>query len=115
LIRWHFTFEKGQYFKLLATFVRSYLKTTLRGKRSILLHMNKIGFDFNKFVDVSFKSLCSHFVPLPVALDILMSFLIEGVKVIFRYTYAVMKCHKLFIKKSANPEQLLELLRGEAR
>ena len=102
LIRWHFTYEKGQYFKLLSTFVKSYLNTTVRKKRSVLLHMNKIGFDFTKFVDTSFKSLLGHFVPLPVALDILMMYLSEGVKIIFRYTYAVLKVHKAYVKKSAN-------------
>lgn len=65
--------------------------------------MNKIGFDFNKFVDASFKSLCSNFVPLPIAIDILMAYLVEGVKVIFRYTYATMKSHKDFIKSCTDP------------
>ena len=64
--------------------------------------MNKIGFDFSKFVDVSFKSQLGHFVSLPVALDILMMYLVEGVKIIFRYTYAILKVHKAYIKKSNN-------------
>lgn len=102
LIRWHLTYEKGQYFKLLSTFVKSYLNTTVRKKRSVLLHMNKIGFDFTNFVDASFKSLGGRFVPLPVALDILMMYLIEGVKIIFRYTYAILKTHKAYVKKSTN-------------
>ena len=101
-IRWHFTLEKQQYFKLLSTFIKSYLTTTLRGKRSVLLHMNKIGFDFSKYVDTAFKSTCTYFVTLPIALDILMMFLIEGVKILFRYTYAVMKCNKKFIKGCSN-------------
>lgn len=67
------------------------------------MHMNKIGFDFNKFVDVSFKSMIGHFVSLPIAIDILMMFLVEGVKILFRYTYAVLKAHKGFVKKVANP------------
>jgi hypothetical protein len=87
---------------LLSTFVKSYLNTTVRKKRSVLLHMNKIGFDFSKFVDVSFKSLLGHFVSLPVALDILMMYLIEGVKIIFRYSYAILKVHKAYVKKSTN-------------
>lgn len=77
--------------------------------------MNKIGFDFNKFVDASFKSLGSHFVPLPIALDILMVYLVEGVKVIFRYTYAIMKFHKNFIKKCTSPQELIDALQAEAR
>jgi hypothetical protein len=96
---------------VLSTFVKSYLTTTLRGKRSVLLHMNKIGFDFNRFVDICFKSTITNFVPLPVALDILMMFLIEGVKILFRYTYAVMKCNKAFIKSVRNPSDLIDALK----
>lgn len=115
LIRWHFTFEKGQYFRLLSTFIKSYLNTTVRKKRSVLLHMNKIGFDFNTYVDVAFKSLCGHFVSLPTALDILMMYLVEGVKILFRYTYAVLKAHKSLVKKATNKDEFLALLREQGR
>jgi hypothetical protein len=91
------------------------MSTTLRGKRSVLLHMNKIGFDFSKYVDTCFKSTLTYFLSLPIAVEILMMFMIEGVKILFRYTYAVMKCHKTFIKKCNNPAELLELLRTESR
>lgn len=101
-IRWHLTLEKSQYFRLLSIFIKSYLKTTLRGKRSVLIHMNKIGFDFTKYVDVAFKSLLTSFVSLPIAIDILFMYLVEGVKILFRFTYAVMKCNKAFIKKIQN-------------
>jgi hypothetical protein len=77
--------------------------------------MNKIGFDFYKFVDLCFKSTLTYFVSLPVALDILMMFMIEGVKILFRYTYAVMKCNKAFIKACKNPNELLEALKAESR
>ncbi len=87
------------------------MTTTLRGKRSILLHMNKIGFDFSKYVDTCFKSTLTYFLSLPIAIDVLMMFMIEGVKILFRYTYAVMKCHKSFIKKCNSPLELLELLK----
>lgn len=99
LIRWHFTLEKSQYFKLLSTFVKSYMNTTIRGKRSILLHMNRIGFDFSKYVDTCFKSTLTYFVSLPIAIEILMMYMVEGVKILFRYTYAVMKCNKGYIKR----------------
>jgi hypothetical protein len=102
-IRWHLTLEKSQYFKLLSVFVKSYLKTTLRGKRSILVHLNKIGFDFSRYVDVAFKSLLTSFVSLPIAIDILCMYLVEGVKILFRFTYAVMKVNKGFIKKCSDP------------
>lgn len=74
----------------------------------MLVHMNKIGFDFNKFVDICFKSLTGHFVPLAIALDILMAYLVEGVKVLFRYAYSVMKVHKHFIKKCTSSGDFVE-------
>lgn len=108
LLRWHFTFERAQYFKLLGTFVRSYMDTTMRKKRSLLLHFNKINFDFTRFVDTAFKSLLTYFVPLPVAVEVLMMFLVEGNKILFRYTYALLKCNKKFIKAATNGQDLLD-------
>lgn len=115
LIRWHFTFEKNQYFKLLTTFVKSYLNTTRRKKRSILIHMKKIGFDFTKYVDTSFKTLGTAFVSLPVAMEVLMMFLIEGTKIVFRYTYAFLKCQKSFVKGHADPVTFITELQRQCR
>lgn len=97
-IRWHFTFDKSEYFKLITTFIKSYLKTTLFKKRSTLRHMKKINFEFNQYADASFRTLGTQFLSLPVAVDMLMMFLAEGTKIIFRYTYAILKCNKAFVK-----------------
>jgi hypothetical protein len=89
---------------------------TYRGKRSILVHFQNVSFDFNKYVDYSFKSFVCHFVPLPIATDILMCFLSEGVKIIYRYTYALLKYHKDFIKTNClNPDILIADLREKCR
>jgi len=53
--------------------------------------MKKIKFEFSEYVDVAFKTMCSRFVSLPVAIEIMMMFLNEGVKIIFRYTYSILK------------------------
>ena len=57
-----------------------------------MIHLNKVGFEFTKFVDESFKTFLTSFVSLPTSIDILMMFLQEGSKIIFRYTYAILKC-----------------------
>ena len=44
-----------------------------------------------------------------------MSFMAEGVKIIFRYTYAVMKYYKHFIKSIKDPKELVENLKNEAK
>lgn len=55
------------------------------------------------------------FVPLPVALDILMMYLTEGNKILFRYAYAVLKVNKNYIKKANNAEEFLEGLKTTSR
>jgi hypothetical protein len=57
-----------------------------------------MGFDFSVYVDACFKTFLTHFVELAVAVEIMMMFLIEGAKVLFRFTYAVLKVNKSFIK-----------------
>ena len=44
-----------------------------------------------------------------------MMFLSEGVKILFRFTYAVLKVNKQFIKKSANPKEFLQALKANGR
>jgi hypothetical protein len=114
-LRWHFTFEKPGYFKTLSTFVKSYLNLTMLGQRSILKHMQQINFDFFKLVDLSFRTLLGHFVSLPIALDVLMSFLVQGIKMVFRYTYAIVKLNKAFIKSIGDSKSLIEILRAETK
>jgi hypothetical protein len=82
----------------------------------LLEHFQKINFDINKIVDFSFKTFVGYFVPLPIALDILMCFLAEGVKIVYRYTYAILKYHKEYIKeKCIEPEALISMLREKCR
>lgn len=44
-----------------------------------------------------------------------MMYLVEGVKILFRYTYALLKVHKHYIKKCDNPNELLDGLKSVAR
>jgi hypothetical protein len=101
-IRWHFTTDKLHYNKMLSTFIISYLSTTYRKKRSLMIHFKKIGFDFSRYVDASFKTMTFHFLPLQIAFDVMMNFLAEGVKIIYRYTYGLLKYMKDFIKTLDN-------------
>jgi len=72
--------------------------------------MNKINLDFSKYVDTSFKTMMTFYLPLHVSVDILMMFLAEGTKIIFRYTYAILKCQKTFVKKYEDHATFLEAL-----
>lgn len=114
-MRWYFTYDKNQYLKCLEAFVKSYLNTTMRGKRSVLLHLQTINFDFYKLIDVCFRSLLGRFVPITIALDVMMAYLTQGMKGLFRYTYAIMKYHKEFIKTIGSGEEFLNFLALETK
>lgn len=77
--------------------------------------MHDINFDFYKLVDFSFRTLLGHFVSLPIALEVLMSFLVQGIKMVFRYTYAIVKLNKAFIKSIGDSKNLVDILRGETK
>ena len=78
--------------------------------------MNRINFDLKNFSEVAFDSLTTEFLPLYIATDFLLMFLVEGVKVVFRYSYAILKVHKNFIKTVCNDaDSLLDLLAAESR
>jgi hypothetical protein len=53
--------------------------------------MSKIGFEFQEYSAATFDTLVARFLPLYIATDVLMMYLVEGVKIIFRYAYAVLK------------------------
>jgi hypothetical protein len=71
--------------------------------------MSEIGFQLRDYSAAAFDTLGARFMPLYIALDVMMMYLVEGVKIIFRYAYAILKTHKDFIKKNCtDPEHLLE-------
>lgn len=66
-------------------------------------------------MDASLRTMLSKFVPLPIAIDIFMMYLVEGVKILFRYTYGVLKINKNYIKKCNDPNELLKGLKEVSR
>lgn len=51
---------------------------------------------------MSFKSMNFFFLPLQIAFDVVTSFLAEGVKIIYRYSYGLLKYLKDFVKTIEN-------------
>lgn len=64
----------------------------------MLTHCTNIGFDFTQFVDSCFRNFLTDYLPLSSLIDCLLIYLVEGIKSIYRFTYAVTKTHKAMIK-----------------
>jgi hypothetical protein len=94
LMRWYFSFTKIDYFHTLSAFIQSYIDTTKFKKRSILIHLQSIGFDINELLDEMLKFFFTSFLKFDYIIDIFTLYYLEGVKVIFRFGYAILKVHK---------------------
>jgi len=108
-LRWYITLDRTAYMKTLSTYMKIYLNTTLRGKRSIITHFNAIEFDLTRLVDHGFRSFLTEFLSLDNLLDFLMIYLSEGYKSIIRFTYSILKNHKGFLKAQTDASTVLPL------
>lgn len=113
-MRWYFSFTKQDYFKLIGAFVMSYIDTTKFKKRSVLIRLQKIGFDINELLDEMFRYVFCTFLKADHMIDIFTLFYIEGVKILFRFAYASMKVHKPVIKGVDDPKLVRETFQAAA-
>ena len=102
-LRWHLTLSQESYNKSIITYVDSYLRTTYRKKRSIIKHCYGISVDYTRYVDSCFRHFLCDYLSLGNLLDFTMIFLVEGQKAIYRFTYAITKIHKDWIKSQTDP------------
>ena len=54
--------------------------------------------------------MSTQFLPVSFAFDILMAFIVGGVKILYRFAYAVLKFNKDFIKSLKDPDEVMEKL-----
>jgi len=83
------------------------METTYRKKRSVLLHLTEIKFDFNQYVDKAFRSFFIEFLPIETCFDLLMVFITEGTKSLFRFAYSILKVYKGPIKLIKDPNNFI--------
>jgi len=114
LMRWYFSFSKQDYFKLIGAFIMSYIDTTKFKKRSILIRLQKIGYDINELLDEMFKYFFTSFLRVDYVMDIFTFFYFEGIKIVFRFAYASMKVHKDIIKAVEKPEKVKDCFKKAA-
>lgn len=114
-LRWHFTLSQQLYNKTLASYVETWLKTTMKKKRSVLTHCNEIGFDFTQYVDSCFRNFLTDYLPLSSLLDCILIYLVEGIKSLYRFTYAVTKTHKEMIKTIPKQSNFIKALGQHSR
>lgn len=103
-MRWYFTISQPLYNKTLASYIDTYLRTTLKKSRSIVKHCHEtIKFDFTQYVDSCFRHFLSDYLPLGSMIDAVFIYLVEGIKALYRMTYSITKIQKQHIKTIQDP------------
>lgn len=87
-LRWHFLMKKGDFTR----FVKSFFDTvTTKSKtfKQILQHFKDIGYNYvDLFMDIA-NSIFSGYVTFSTVIKIFAMFINEGIKVYFRFMYAL--------------------------
>ena len=107
-LEWYVCMTKQQYVMQVSMFVKIYLASTFFKKRSLLAHVHKIHFDLTQLVDNCMRFFMSDYLPLPSVIEFTLVFLTEGVQALYRYIYAVVKLHKLYMKTLTDPKAFMK-------
>lgn len=112
--RWFVCMSNHHYVMQVSMFLKIYLQSTFFKKRSLLAHCKAIHFDLTQVVDNCMRYFMCDFLPLPAIIDFTMIYIVEGVRAIYRYTYALFKQHKFFMKSITDPKQFLAKLQAHS-
>mmetsp|Transcript_44325 Transcript_44325/g.60122 ORF Transcript_44325/g.60122 Transcript_44325/m.60122 type:complete len:87 (+) Transcript_44325:644-904(+) len=82
---------------LLANFMITYVKKTAKTDKKVLNHFQKIDFDPTRIIDETYRTLLSSLLPLDNTIEIVYMFIMEGNKLLYRFTYALLRLNRKFI------------------
>ena len=99
-LRWHIPLDQKSFQKTVSTYLTAYMQGVTFGERSLLVYCRDNHFDFTQLVDSGFRTLMTNYLNLDNMTDLILVFLSEGQKSLFRYLYAILKIHKDFIKNN---------------
>ena len=100
-LRWHISSNASEHAQLIATFISCYISIhknySMNKQRKVLDKCQQLDFNFDILVHSMLNSLATCIVPLDIAIHLSFIFLMEGMKSLFRFMYAVIKSNKAFI------------------
>ena len=108
--RLRFNYEENK--RLIPSFVQSLVNISNTGKE-ILQKFEKLGFDFELLIEDMFFSIFAEYFNFLFFHKIFLLYLREGVKVLYRIAYSVLKTFKKDILEINTPDNVIKLIRSK--
>jgi hypothetical protein len=109
-IRWHVRFSYNDNHKIITSACES-LRDISRTGKEIYQHFEAINFPIEKLLEDMIFGFFMDYLNISGVLRLLPVFLNEGVKVLYRLTYALLKTIKKDVMKITNPDEVISTIR----
>mmetsp|Transcript_26687 Transcript_26687/g.23646 ORF Transcript_26687/g.23646 Transcript_26687/m.23646 type:complete len:141 (-) Transcript_26687:778-1200(-) len=111
-LRWHFTLEREHFDKFIQSFL-NFVKMRSKVFNKLIKHFERIGYDYVELFHEFFTNQFFGFLPLKLVLRVFFAYLNEGIKIFYRYGYAILRTFKEDILNTTDPELITDLLRDK--
>ena len=110
-IRWHFRFNFNDNIKILTSISDCIKEISTKSGKEVYEHFKKINFDIQKLYDDMCFGFYFNYINFYGLLRLIPFFFIDGIKSIYRLTYAIEKIGKESIIEITNPEKVIPSIR----
>jgi hypothetical protein len=114
MIRWHVRFSYNDNYKIITSAAES-LKTISNTGKELYQHFENINFPIEKLLEDMIYGFFLEYLNLSGILRLLPLFMNEGVKVLYRLTYALLKTIKPSIMKITSPDNAISTIKKLSR
>jgi hypothetical protein len=108
-LRWHLPKDEQDQGQIISAFLDTFMRNTNPKESKVLIqHFFEKQISFDMILHKLFNSLCQCVMTLEQSFHILMNFMFEGQKLLFRTIFALIKLNYWFLYKTDKQEDLLE-------
>ena len=113
-LRWHFRFSENENCKIVSSIMESLIQITKTAK-SVFNHLDKINFPVNRLFEDMIYGFFLDYLNFEAVIRLLPIFLVEGVKSLYRLSYAILKMTREKILESMSADDIIRVTRMNAK
>jgi hypothetical protein len=114
-IRWQFRFNYEDNDKIIKSIMQSLNDLSSKTGKEILQHLENINFPVKRLFEDMVYGFFMDYLNFSGVMRLLPFFLLEGVKPLYRMSYAVLKTLRLDILKIKNPDDVIKIVREKSK
>jgi hypothetical protein len=114
-LRWHFRFSLNENNKIISSIIESLNEISKKSAKTLFTHFEKINFPVNKLIEDMVFGFFLDYLNFEGIIRLFPLFLVEGVKSLYRLTYAILKELKDKILLISSPDDIIKITRQNAK